>query len=171
MPKPSRIVETYAGQAVWHPAILAPMRKRRIFKWVGLVVCSLCLLAFLTSLRWTPRCSIGSGVVFLEAGRVKVEYWGFSSKGDQELCRSIWKPPSFVLEDASNLPWSFWFVPSHLYVGFPVWIPFVLIAVPTIVAWRRDRRFPPGHCQKCGYDLTGNESGVCSECGTECAKE
>ncbi len=27
------------------------------------------------------------------------------------------------------------------------------------------RRHPPGHCQKCGYDLTGNVSGVCSECG------
>lgn len=23
-----------------------------------------------------------------------------------------------------------------------------------------------GHCQKCGYDLTGNVSGVCPECGT-----
>ena len=33
--------------------------------------------------------------------------------------------------------------------------------------WWYDRRcYPPGHCQKCGYDLTGNESGVCSECGT-----
>jgi len=25
--------------------------------------------------------------------------------------------------------------------------------------------FPPGHCKKCGYNLTGNTSGVCSECG------
>lgn len=25
---------------------------------------------------------------------------------------------------------------------------------------------PPGFCQKCGYDLTGNVSGVCPECGT-----
>ncbi len=25
---------------------------------------------------------------------------------------------------------------------------------------------PPGSCQKCGYDLTGNVSGVCPECGT-----
>ena len=23
----------------------------------------------------------------------------------------------------------------------------------------------PGHCQHCGYDLTGNESGICPECG------
>lgn len=28
------------------------------------------------------------------------------------------------------------------------------------------RRQPEGHCQNCGYDLTGNVSGVCSECGT-----
>lgn len=24
---------------------------------------------------------------------------------------------------------------------------------------------PHGHCPKCGYDLTGNTSGVCTECG------
>jgi len=24
---------------------------------------------------------------------------------------------------------------------------------------------PPGHCTACGYDLTGNTSGVCPECG------
>ena len=32
----------------------------------------------------------------------------------------------------------------------------------------RERRpfYPPGHCQKCGYNLTGNVSGVCPECGT-----
>ena len=29
--------------------------------------------------------------------------------------------------------------------------------------WRRRRK---GLCIKCGYDLTGNESGVCPECGT-----
>jgi hypothetical protein len=23
------------------------------------------------------------------------------------------------------------------------------------------------HCKKCGYDLTGNTSGVCPECGTQ----
>jgi len=26
-------------------------------------------------------------------------------------------------------------------------------------------RPPDGHCQSCGYDLTGNVSGVCPECG------
>lgn len=29
----------------------------------------------------------------------------------------------------------------------------------------RRHQIPPGHCQRCGYDLTGNESGICPECG------
>jgi hypothetical protein len=31
--------------------------------------------------------------------------------------------------------------------------------------WRRRRRLRRGWCGKCGYDLTGNVSGVCPECG------
>ncbi len=40
----------------------------------------------------------------------------------------------------------------------------VFIAFPTFVFWRRGRRRKPGHCG-CGYDLTGNVSGRCPECG------
>ena len=29
----------------------------------------------------------------------------------------------------------------------------------------RPRKPGPGHCRKCGYDLTGNVSGKCPECG------
>ena len=43
----------------------------------------------------------------------------------------------------------------------------VASAIPNLIVWYRDRRRPPGHCQSCGYDLTGNESGVCPECGTK----
>jgi len=52
-------------------------------------------------------------------------------------------------------------------VGVPMLAVFALIAVPTAWLWWRDRRrIPPGHCQKCGYNLTGNVSGRCPECGT-----
>ena len=53
-------------------------------------------------------------------------------------------------------------------VLIPFWVPFVVAASLTVFLWRRDRppRVKPGHCP-CGYDLRGNESGVCSECGIE----
>jgi len=34
-----------------------------------------------------------------------------------------------------------------------------------VLNWLRQTRYPLGHCQECGYDLTGNVSGICSECG------
>ena len=30
----------------------------------------------------------------------------------------------------------------------------------------RHKPVPPGQCRKCGYNLTGNVSGRCPECGT-----
>jgi len=55
------------------------------------------------------------------------------------------------------------FFPIALVVGgvFATGIA-VLIGIPFAV--RRRARF--GQCQKCGYDLTGNVSGVCPECGS-----
>ena len=37
-------------------------------------------------------------------------------------------------------------------------------------AGRRKRR-PPGHCVQCGYNLTGNVSGRCPECGNRIISE
>jgi hypothetical protein len=34
-----------------------------------------------------------------------------------------------------------------------------------LVRRRWDPRLREGHCRMCGYELTGNESGVCPECG------
>jgi len=55
---------------------------------------------------------------------------------------------------------------SYLYI--PLWMPLFVIAIPTTILWYRHRnRLIPGHCQKCRYNLTGNESGICPECGTK----
>ena len=52
----------------------------------------------------------------------------------------------------------------------PFWLLLLLTAIPTAWLWHRDRRLLTcltGHllCRGCGYDLTGNTSGVCPECG------
>jgi hypothetical protein len=59
---------------------------------------------------------------------------------------------------------------SSAFTGFiPLWCLFSLAVIPTVILWRHNRVFPPNLCQVCGYNLTGNESGVCPECGTEIA--
>jgi hypothetical protein len=55
-----------------------------------------------------------------------------------------------------------------------VWLPFWMIAlvlsfVPLVrlVTWLRAfRRIRGGRCRACSYDLTGNTSGTCPECGS-----
>jgi hypothetical protein len=54
----------------------------------------------------------------------------------------------------------------------PLWFPAALFAGYPTVAFirgplRRYRRRRRGLCLKCGYDLTGNVSGTCPECGAE----
>ena len=48
----------------------------------------------------------------------------------------------------------------------PHWMTFLAVLVPSLIGWFRSRRPPAGHCHNCLYNLTGNESGVCPECGT-----
>ena len=53
---------------------------------------------------------------------------------------------------------------------FGAWIPAAIFGAAAYVLARpllraRHRR-REGRCMTCGYDLTGNESGVCPECGT-----
>jgi len=55
---------------------------------------------------------------------------------------------------------------GNLMLRAPLGALFVIFVVPTIVLSRFDRRLWKGHCRRCGYDLTGNMSGICSECGT-----
>ncbi|HEY3243573.1 MAG TPA: hypothetical protein VGM03_09500 [Phycisphaerae bacterium] len=50
-------------------------------------------------------------------------------------------------------------------IFIPLSIILVLIAIPSLTAWRRSRLPQPGFCARCGYNLTGNTSGVCPECG------
>jgi hypothetical protein len=51
----------------------------------------------------------------------------------------------------------------------PAWLPTTILAVLPLtrgVAAARRRRRRTGRCHSCGYDLTGNVSGVCPECGS-----
>ncbi|GMU20715.1 MAG: hypothetical protein AMXMBFR13_08110 [Phycisphaerae bacterium] len=56
------------------------------------------------------------------------------------------------------------------YYVLPLWIPVVGLGVAVVFLMARARRQHyrrkrSGLCQNCGYDLAGNTSGVCPECG------
>ena len=59
----------------------------------------------------------------------------------------------------------------------PVGIALLVVGFPTAVLWRRQlqrlyhRRVQDGLCQHCEYDLRGNISGICPECGTPLTEE
>jgi len=63
------------------------------------------------------------------------------------------------------------------FVGavIPDWFLMAMCALAPVgcaVMWRRTlKRRPPGHCRRCNYDLTGNTSGTCPECGTAISTE
>ncbi len=56
-----------------------------------------------------------------------------------------------------------WFV-------WPTWLPAAVVWGALALVWllitiRSRLTIRPGHCYGCGYDLTGNVSGTCPECG------
>jgi hypothetical protein len=62
--------------------------------------------------------------------------------------------------------------PTEYFAPYPRWEIslgwcFLATAIATAWLWYQARsRIVPGHCACCGYDLTGNISGICPECGT-----
>ena len=59
---------------------------------------------------------------------------------------------------------------SETRIIFPLWLPTVfllLVGAMPLARWQTRRwwRKRNGWCLECGYDLTGNRSGRCSECG------
>jgi len=55
-------------------------------------------------------------------------------------------------------------------VDIPMWLFVVGMLVPTVWLFFMGRKNRTGFCARCGYDLTGNQSGVCPECGVATAE-
>ncbi len=69
----------------------------------------------------------------------------------------------------NSIRWWPIFTSSRRWFGQTVQVALwpIVLALSVVAAWLWcvDRRYAPGYCGACGYDLTGNESGVCPECG------
>jgi len=136
-------------------------RKRRVGKWVATGLLLATLVGWVVSSLWTFGRINGEGgvTVILADGGVTFAH-GLRFPGFPRLWVSSSRP----------VKWG-WGLP-HVVArpqGHHVWVPFwsfVLFSVSVAgYLWWKDRRFPTGLCLHCGYNLTGNTSGVCPECG------
>ena len=185
----SRCSSSIRYNKTMHP----PSRARRILKWTGVGTCILILIEWAGSVRiallWGDY-----RYLRICAGEICVG-WMFCPQGHSHpniLPIKAWPIPRIgKLSDQGPLDWKYWKQILRVCFGFefprfndyrdnaggyhcavtmPFWLLLLLTAIPTAWLWHRDRRLissSPDHqlCSGCGYDLTGNLSGVCPECG------
>ena len=151
-----------------------PSRLRRWMKWVGLVGCGVIVLAGVLSFFWNISYASAYGFVSIRSGHLAIK-WDVigASKPIDMLEPHVYSTgpmgEGYVAFDDHFIPrwwlsWEGWSSYSGRAV-LPLWTALVLIGSVTAILWYRDHRPRPGHCQRCGYDLTGNVSGRCPECG------
>ncbi|MCL4196643.1 MAG: hypothetical protein KJZ69_04055 [Phycisphaerales bacterium] len=144
-------------------------RLRSTIKWGGTVLTVLLLAVWLGSAWWQVplRQGGGRGAIGLGAGQL-LATWPMRGPA----------PSRGMYVEAFELRiggFSWWFASRHLpvvvkgstlhLVGVPLWSLALATGLPSAWLWFRDRRRAPGLCVHCGYDLRGNASGVCPECG------
>jgi hypothetical protein len=115
-------------------------------KWAGLVLSAAVLGLYVTSYFHSFRLGESHEFIAARDGQVGRYYQVFQRVGEDPRGITIRLMPLWEI----SLGWSF-----------------LAIAVATAWLWYQARsRVEAGHCSCCGYNLTGNISGICPECGT-----
>jgi hypothetical protein len=145
--------------------------RRATLKWAATVLCALLAALWGLSFWFEVLCWDGAGspLVVLGKGTIKVSPdWQYAE---------WWMPTGFTFDvhrEAFWAPFTFWW-PFRYAVSatcsvtvVPCWMLFSGPFFATVWLWYRGHaRYRSGYCRRCGYDLTGNVSGRCPECGTE----
>lgn len=140
----------------------------RFLKWAGLVLSVLILIWMPLSKQYgfwlgipnpftsdTSTFSIATGAGFA----------GCVYEAESDIFESGFHYESGIDE----FSWWFNFDLNSDYIIFavPLWLFFLLTAIPTYILWRYYKNYPDNCCQECGYNLTGNTTGKCPECGVK----
>ena len=151
-------------------------RIRRILKWAGSLCCVLLVCAWV----WNAN-PVRSHFTYYEPGVGVFRFWHNRIELTvQNPVRNLRYTPGFSIArcpspNFSTFGSAFSWPPLRVVrggVSISFWLAVLLVSALTALLWRLDRRrIPPGHCQHCGYNLTGNVSGVCPECGEACKPE
>jgi hypothetical protein len=113
-------------------------------KWAGLVftvvALGLYIASYLHGFRWGESNDY-SAIAYGQIGRYQEVAVIYAGEPERTTTQPVWEIP---------LGWCF-----------------LALAVATAWFWYQARsRVEGGHCRCCGYNLTGNISGICPACGT-----
>ncbi len=135
-------------------------RNCRIAKWIGVMVCVVLVAGWGVSSKRRIHYTQSISTVELNRGVLAFLMTDFTPWGVQGLHTHSIQGNKFP-----QWPWVARYQYGVWEASSPIWVLLVAAALPAAFLFWRDSRYPPGHCQRCGYDLTGNVTGVCSECG------
>lgn len=144
------------------PAMTRRNRLRRMMKWGGLFGCFTFMVSWCLSIYGYVDLNYGRFNIAAQCGGLKV----IQQRGPHEHLTRL--EYSWFQNSCLRLVPHAMSTPSmKIWLFVPFWLPFFAFAIPTIILLLHGRLKTEGCCLECGYDLTGNESGVCPECGTE----
>ena len=130
-------------------------RLRTFTLWTGTTLCLLIAAAFVTSAFWQIAFQFGqSACCYITGGSVTV-LLGYPLSAPFVIARHT---GGLYRWDEMASDWI-------SFVELPLFTLLAAVAVPTLLVLRFVPKFPRGCCRRCGYDLTGNVSGTCPECG------
>jgi len=142
----------------------------RLVKWALTFACTLMLLCIVANRRYGLEAYFQSGdfaQIMITDGVIEF-FWeegaGISALWQRGRWLVVMQKPIIWHQNFFALP-NFFRCTGVGEITIPGWVPLILLALPSLLLWRLDRRPPPGHCPRCRYNLTGNTTGVCPECG------
>lgn len=139
----------------------------RVAKRGGIIACLLLLAvwgaSFVTRVRFVISSLDPYQNLAIESGAIR--YWNLNLVDPHGMqSRSWWE----LGRAGSAALWTprFWSDGWSRIIEIPLWLPVVVVALPTALLqyWGRRRRVP-GYCRRCGYNLTGLTDARCPECG------
>ena len=149
------------------------MRTRRITRWLLLTTSTVVILLWLVSgfvhVLWGDGCSYQLEVYL---GSLRIS-WGAPHRGSFKNM-DFYEGVSF--RQSWDYEWGWAPIPygeavnDWYLIAVPLW-PLAAVACIVILRLYGRGRRRKGQCGTCGYDLRGNESEVCPECGEPILRE
>jgi len=101
----------------------------------------------------------------IEEGRLVIGHW-YDASSTNQLSQETWQWGGMGIVYGLDLGGPL----RHNIICIPLWLPLALLLIYPSYAvirgpLRRHRRRKKSLCANCAYNLTGNVSGICPECG------